>query len=100
MEITTNLTIEKKAIGIEFKALHIVKQQDESLAFIQFEIQFENGTTELFEIRKSGQEFNDYIDSDISIKNLYVEAFGKLGLDPATLPIGSMNESIHNIVQD
>ena len=38
MDIQTNLTIQKKAIGIEFKALHIVKHENGTQAFIQFQI--------------------------------------------------------------
>lgn len=99
MEITTNLTIQKKAVEIQFKALHVVKQEDESLAFIQFEILFENGTKELYEVRKSGQEFNDFLTGQLYVKGLYEEAFISLGLDITTLPEGTMNETIYNPVQ-
>ena len=98
MDIQTNLTIQKKAIGIEFKALHIVKHENGTQAYIQFQINFENSSPELYEVKKEGEDFNTFFGSFNSVKSLYEEVFLSLGLDSSILPSDDMNESIYNSV--
>ena len=97
MNIQADLTIQKKATSIEFKALHIVKHDDGTKAFIQFQINFDNGTSELFEVQKDSNNFNLFWDKFDTTKVLFEEAFTALNIDVATLPDSTMDEAIKNI---
>lgn len=96
MNIQADLTIQKKATSIDFKALHIVKHDDGTVAFIQFQINFDNGSSELFEVKKDANNFNEFWSKFDTTKVLFEEAFAALNLDASVLPDGTLDESILN----
>lgn len=100
MKIEKELTITKKAISIEFKALHIIKHEDGTKAFIQFQINFDNATSELFEIQKVGKDFNDFYCSYNTTKDLFVEAYNSLGIDVQLLPDNLESAIINDIIEE
>ena len=99
MNIQKELTITKNATAIQFKAVHIVKHSTGSAAFIQFEISFDNGTTEIFELKKEGSEFNDFFNAWNDMKYLYKEVFNALNFE-VEFPVGDMNDTILNPVSE
>lgn len=97
MDIQTNFTIQKQVIGVEFKSLNVVKHTDGTIAFILFNLIFDDNTNELKEIKLTGEEFNDFWSNFDNTSKIYEVFFNKIN-EPFTFN-SNMDDVILNNVE-
>jgi hypothetical protein len=99
MDIQTNFTIQKQVIGVEFKSLNIVKHVDGTIAYILFNLLFDDNTSSLTEVKLEKEKFNNFWENFDTTLKLYETFFTEINQTFVPPTNVDMDETIINNLQ-